>query len=249
VHAGDPRPARCRRRRGRRDPQGRRPDHPVGRDARDHGAERVRQVHPRLLDRRAPEVRGDLRQRPARRRGRAVHDRRRAGPRGAVPGHAVPGRGARGLGVELPAHRGHRGPRRGAEAAHLGQGGQRRDVRAGHGQGVRRAQPERGLLRRREEAARDPAARAAQAEVRDPRRDRLRPGHRRAAGGLRRHQPHPGDRCRHAADHPLHAHPAVREAGLRARLRGRADRRAGRPRAGRGAGALRVRAVHGGGVM
>ena len=33
----------------------------------------------------------------------------------------VPGR----LGVQLPAHRGDRGPRRGPEAAHLGQGGQR----------------------------------------------------------------------------------------------------------------------------
>ena len=35
-----------------------------------------------------------------------VDERARAGP---VPGHAVPGRGARRLGVELPAHRGHRG--------------------------------------------------------------------------------------------------------------------------------------------
>jgi Fe-S cluster assembly ATP-binding protein len=36
-----------------------------------------------------------------------------------------------------------------------------------------------------EEAARDPAARAAHAEDRDPRRDRLRAGHRRAQGGGR----------------------------------------------------------------
>ena len=55
------------------------------------------------------------------------------------------------------------------------------DGRAGHRPGVRRAQRQRGLLRRREEAARDPAAGAAQAEDRDPRRDRLRAGRRRAA--------------------------------------------------------------------
>ena len=57
--------------------------------------------------------------------GRARDDRRRAGPRRAVPGHAVPRRGARRLGVQLPAHRQDRDRRRGAQAAHLGQGRQR----------------------------------------------------------------------------------------------------------------------------
>ena len=51
--------------------------------------------------------------------------------------------------------------------------------------GVRRAQCQRRLLRRREEAARDPSARTAQAEDRDPRRDRLRAGRRCAAGSQR----------------------------------------------------------------
>ena len=51
---------------------------------------------------------------------------------------------------------------------------------------VLRTQCQRRLFRRREEAPRDPAARAAQAEDRDPRRDRLRSGRRRAAGGQRR---------------------------------------------------------------
>ena len=46
-----------------------------------------------------------------------VDERARAGP---VPRHAVPGRGARRVGVELPAHRGDRDPRRGPEAAQLG---------------------------------------------------------------------------------------------------------------------------------
>ena len=68
-------------------------------------------------------------QRHARRRGRAGDERGRARPGRAVPGHAVPGRGARRVGVELPAHRGDRGPRRGAEAARLRQGAARGDGR------------------------------------------------------------------------------------------------------------------------
>ena len=51
-------------------------------------------------------------------------------------------------------------------------------------------------------------------------------------------------RPRRAADHPLHPDPAVREAGLRARLRRRPDRRAGRPRARREARGERLREVH-----
>ena len=143
----------------------------------------------------------------------------------------VPGR----LGVELPAHGRDRRSRRGAEAAHLGQGGQAArwsDLR--HRPDVRRAQRQRGLLRRREEAPRDPAAGAAQAEDRDPRRDRLRPRRRRAAGRLRGRQPGPASRRRRRpADHALHAHPALHHARLRARLRRRPDRRGGRPGAGR----------------
>ena len=50
------------------------------------------------------------------------------------------------------------------------------------------ALPERGLLRRREEAHGDPPARAPAARDGDPRRDRLRPRHRRAARRLQRRQ-------------------------------------------------------------
>jgi ABC-type dipeptide/oligopeptide/nickel transport system ATPase component len=90
---------------------------------------------------------------------------------------------------------------------------------------LRRAQRQRGLLGRGEEAPRDTAARTAQAEDRDPGRDRLRPRHRRAEGRLRGRQPGALDRHhRHAADHPLHADPALHQAGLRPRLRRRADR-------------------------
>jgi len=42
------------------------------------------------------------------------------------------------------------------------------------------------------------------------------------------------NRHRRAADHALHAHPALRQARLRARVRGRPGRRGGRPRTGRG---------------
>ena len=55
------------------------------------------------------------------------------------------------------------------------------DGRPAHRPRVRRAQRQRGLLRRREEAPRDPPDRAAQAQDRHPRRDRLRPRRRRAA--------------------------------------------------------------------
>ena len=58
-----------------------------------------------------------------------------------------------------------------------------------HRPGVLRAQCQRRLLRWREEAPRDPAAGTAQAEDRDPRRDRLRSRRRRAAGGQRGRQP------------------------------------------------------------
>ena len=110
---------------------------------------------------------------------------------------------------------------------------------------LRRAQRQRGLLRRREEAPRGAAARAAQAEDRDPGRDRLRPGRRRAAGGQRRRQPLPrGRRDRGAADHPLHPDPAAHHPRRGARVRRRPDRRVRRARPGRRAGEDGVRAVH-----
>ena len=59
----------------------------------------------------------------------------------------------------------------------------------------------------------------------------------------------PAARPRGAADHALHPDPAVREAGLRARVRGRPDRRGRRPRAGRAAGERRLREVRRGARM
>ena len=102
-----------------------RPDRQAGRDPRDHGPERVGQVDARLLHRRSPALHGHRRHRDPRRRGRPRDDRRRARPRRAVPRDAVPGRGSRRQRHELPSYGGHRGHRRGAEAADLDQGAQR----------------------------------------------------------------------------------------------------------------------------
>ena len=84
---------------------------------------------------------------------------------------------------------------------------------AAHRRRLHPAQRQRGLLRRREEARRDPPARALQAEVRRPGRDRLRPGRRRAQGRLRRRQPRPRRRQHgHPAHHALHPDPALHQA-------------------------------------
>ena len=79
---------------------------------------------------------------------------------------------------------------------------------------------------------------------RDPRRDRLRPRHRRAQDRRRGRQPVPraGGQGR-PADHALHADPALHPARLRARLRRRPDRRGGRPGAGRPARGRGLRQV------
>ena len=95
-----------------------------------------------------PKYTDHARHRHPRRRGRAGDDRRRAGAGRAVPGHAVPRRGARRLGVQLPAHRQDGDRRRGAQAAHLGQGRQRDARRPQPRPDVRPALGQRGLLRR-----------------------------------------------------------------------------------------------------
>ncbi len=68
----------------------------------------------------------------------------------------------------------------------------------------------------------------------DPRRDRLGARHRRPAHG-RRGRPAPARRAGpgRADHHPLSAHPALRQAGVRAHPDGRADRARGRRGAGR----------------
>ena len=112
------------------------------------------------------------------------------------------------LGHQLPAPgavgpQGHRPV--GARAAAVDHGV---DGAPRHGPVVRRPLPQRGLLRRREEAQRDPADGDPRARDRHPRRDRLRPRHRRPARSWPR-------ACRRSgadrpelgvlADHPLPA--------------------------------------------
>ncbi len=95
---------------------------------------------------------------------------------------------------------------------------------------------ERGLLRRRKEAQRDSADGHARAEARDSRRDRLRPGHRRAAhrGAGRERDAQPGSRI--PGDHALPAAAGLHRAGFRARAGGWKNRALGRPGAGAGTG-------------
>ena len=97
------------------------------------------------------------------------------------------------------------------------------------GRDVPEPRGQRGLLGRREEAQRDPPDGGARAAARDPRRDRLRPRHRRAA----RSSPTASTRCAAperaiARDHPLPAPARLHRARLRPRARGRPHRQVGR---------------------
>ena len=112
-------------------------------------------------------------------------------------------------------------------------GGRSARVRRYHGReaqagrdGSGDAQPvgERRLLRRREEAQRDPADGGARTQARDPRRDRLGARHRRAAHRGRRREQAQAPRQR---DHRRHALSAAAQLH-RARLRARAGQRAHR---------------------
>ena len=108
---------------------------------------------------------------------------------------------------------------------------------------ARLALPQRRVLRRREEARRDPADGDARAEDRGARRDRLRARHRRPEGRRRRRAAarRPGDG--RARDHALPADPELHQARLRPRLRRRQDRRGRRPGARREARGVRLRGV------
>ena len=175
---------------------------------------------------------------------------RGARPRGRLPRLPVPGRDPRRQQHLLPAHGAQR-----ASASTAAWSRARRDglPRAGEGEAeARRHGPEvpeplgqRGLLRRREEAQRDPPDGGARADARDPRRDRLRPRHRRAAHRRRRRQ-RAAQRPDHAivADHPLPAPAQLHRARPRARAARRPHRQVGRQGAAaraRGEGLRRLR--------
>ncbi len=115
---------------------------------------------------------------PRRRHHRLGPRRARQGRR--VPGLPVPAGGRRRVGAQLLAAglvgpQGHRPVDARTAAVDHGVDGAPR-----HGPVLRRPLPERRILRRREEAQRDPADGHPRARHRDPRRDRLRPRHRRA---------------------------------------------------------------------
>ena len=103
------------------------------------------------------------------------------------------------------------------------------------------ARRERGLLRRREEAQRDPADAGARAAPGDPRRDRLRARHRCAQGGRRGGELAALARALLRAGHALPAAARVRGARLRARAGARAHRPKRRQRARARARAARLR--------
>ena len=213
--------------------------------------QRLGQVDVRLCLDGTPGLRGHRGRHPLRRRVDPRAGRRRARPARPLPRVPVPARDPGRDGHELPAQRDQR------EA----QGGERRRGGPGAGQGVPHgaargdgaaqgaaracaALPERRVLGRREEARRDPADGDAEAADRDPRRDRLGARHRRAAdrrGGRQRAR-----RPRHgrARDHALPADPQLRDAGPRARLRGRTGRRLGRRRARAPARGRGLRGLH-----
>src|SRR5262249_27976264 len=112
---------------------------------------------------------------------------------------------------------------------------------AAHRRGPAQAAGQRGLLGRREEAQRDLPDGRAGAEAVHPRRDRLRPRHRRAADRLRRRQrpaqPGPG----HARHHALPAAVELHRAGQGPRPHGRPHRQVRRQGAGTGTGSEGVR--------
>ena len=157
---------------------------PHRRDPRADGPQRLRQVDAGERRHGPPEPRGDRGPDPLPRRGHHRGRPGRARPRRPVHGLPVPGRDPGRDRHQVPAD-GHERPPRGARRARDLAQGLPQDRRGGDGAHERPARvlqplPQRGLLRRREEAHGDPPARAAAAEPRRPRRDRLGPRHRRA---------------------------------------------------------------------
>src|SRR5262249_28468328 len=174
---------------------------------------------------------------------------RRAGQGRAVPGLPVPDVDPRGVGGQLPPPRRDQRPQPGPQGgrgpdpdARLPQGAARADGRVGGRPGVRPPLPQRGVLRRREEARRDPPDGHAPPGVRRPGRDRQRPGYRRRPDRLRGRQPRRRPTWhRHPGHHPLRTDPHLHQAPVRPHPLRRPDRRERRPRAGRDAGGSGLR--------
>ena len=144
-------------------------------------------------------------------------EHRGAGPRRPVPRLPVSGRDSGRLQRLLPEGGGQRRapPSRPARVRCDGLPGarQERDEGGRHEGGVPLSRGQRRLFRRREEAQRDPADGAARAQAGDPRRDRLGPGHRRAAHRRRRRQPAAQPRAFPDRHHPLPAPAGLHRSG------------------------------------
>ena len=137
---------------------------------------------------------------------------------------------------QAPGHRqepGHRPDRRGQGRrldARLPQQDAREDGASADGRGLRGPLRQRGLLGRREEAARDAPDGRPRAGDGDPRRDRLRARHRRAADRRRGRQRDAQPEPRRPAHHPLPAAAQLHHARTSSTSwpRARSSRRAGR---------------------
>ena len=167
----------------------------AGRGARHHGPERLGQEHARAAcwpaatatrSRRAASLyQGqDL----------LAHEPGRARARGRVPGVPVPGRDSRRqqrLSAQGRAERACASSAASRSSTPSSScAGAREDEADADGRELPEPRRQRRLLRRREEAQRDPADGRARADARGARRDRFGPRHRRAAGrGRRRQQP------------------------------------------------------------
>ena len=237
--AGAEEPPRCA---GGRDGdrQGRRPRGRHERGARDHGAERLRQVDALLRDRRPPGLPGDRGADPPRRQGHHRGRGRRARAERALPRVPVPARDSGRPRHRFPAHRDQLDPQGEGRGAGQPDPGARVPGRSlpgdGPAQGLARARlalSQRRVLRRREEARRDPADGDAEAADGGARRDRLRARHRCAQGRRGRSQRARRPEHGRARDHPLQADSQLHPGGRRSRIRGWTDRRVGRPGARR----------------
>ena len=184
--AGDPRPARD----GRwcRDPPGRGPRSANRRAARPHGAKRGWQVDPGQGAARLPGVRGH--KGPGRLQGGGHHllADRDQGEGGHLPRLPVPRGDPRGAPRPVPPPGPFSEERHRPLRARTARGGDGVDAQAGHGRLLRGPLPERGLLRRGEEAQRDPPDGRLSPTWRCSTR-RTRPGHRRPQGRRRRGRP------------------------------------------------------------
>ena len=154
-----------------------------------------------------PGLRGHQRQRVARRRGNPRPGSRRTRPQGTLPRVPVPERDSRR--EQRQFH-----PRGRAGASRRGRGTRsrrvlppplREDGPAGNAPRLHGALGQRGFFRRREKAQRNPPDGDARTELRRPRRNGQRPGHRRAQDRRQRRQRPARAEPRRAAHHALPA--------------------------------------------